>query len=83
MSKTVLAGTGDQVLDAVRPCSTLVDAVRKAVQDVIPAAGPLTDEQVSYELEKRIQEYWGADHGISQAELRATARDVMKIAPKR
>lgn len=71
------------MLDAVRPCSTLVDAVKKAVQDVAPAARLLNDEQVSHELEKRIREYWGADHGISQTELRATARDVMKISLNR
>jgi hypothetical protein len=49
---------------------------------VAPAAGLLTGEQVSEELEKRINEYWGADHGISQDELRATARDVLKSAPR-
>jgi hypothetical protein len=53
------------------------------VRDVAPAAGLLTDEQISQELEKRINEYWGVDHGISQAELRATARDVMNSAPRR
>lgn len=60
----------------------MCDAVRLAVKDVAPAARLLDPDQVSGELEKRISDYWGPDHGISQAELHATARDVIEASVK-
>lgn len=80
----VHAGKGCQVLVMVRRCSTLVEAVRRAVQDLTPTIGlHKDDEQVSLELELKIEHYWGADHGMGPAELRSTARDIMAVALKR
>ncbi len=60
-----------------RNCSTIVEALKLAVQDVAEEATLIGVELVSEQLEQGIRRYWGTDHGIGSDELLATARDII------
>jgi hypothetical protein len=55
---------------------TLAEALRHAVQDVRPHIGARSCEALAAELEARLTVHWGPDHGITAAEMLATARDI-------
>ncbi len=60
-----------------RHCSTIVEALKPAVQDVAEEATLIGVELVAGQLDLGIQRHWGTDHGIGSDELRATARDII------
>ncbi|WP_334684056.1 hypothetical protein [Arthrobacter sp. CAN_A6] len=61
-------------------CASLLEAVARAVREVAPLADQADLDSITSELEARICDYWGEYHGITCAEMIATARDVKASA---
>jgi hypothetical protein len=57
-------------------CSSLCEALTRAARDVTPIAGSASPEALADELQDRLADYWGADHGIGWAELLVIAGDI-------
>lgn len=57
-------------------CVSLLEALTRAVREVSPLAVCAGIDAITAELEVRICGYWRKDHGMTAAELIATAWDV-------
>lgn len=56
----------------------LCHAVTRAVREILPRVRSLDIDAISSEIRSRVCTYWGPHHGMSDAEIQATARDVKR-----
>lgn len=63
-----------------RGCAGFVEALTCAVRAVRPAVDRCTNETLAKMLDEQLTRYCGTDHGMSQNELMATARDLKTAA---
>ena len=56
----------------------LCHAVTRAVREILPRVRSLDVDAISAEIRNGVCTYWGPNHGMSDAEFQATARDVKR-----
>lgn len=56
----------------------LCHAIARAVREISPAVRALDAEAIGTEIRNRVCNYWGSDHGLTDAEIAATAQDVKR-----
>ena len=60
----------------------LCHAVTRAVREILPRVRSLDIDAISTEIRNLVCAYWGPHHGMSDAEIQATARDVKRSAER-
>lgn len=56
----------------------LCHAIARAVREILPNARSMDTDAISREISTLVCSYWGPNHGMSDAEIDATAQDVKR-----
>lgn len=59
---------------------SVAEALVQAVRDIRAHVAGMSSAAIALELDRRLNQYWGQDHGITAYEMLATACDIKRDA---